>query len=297
METPPSIQQLALDQHGVITTEQLKGVLTRRQRLRALADGWLSASAPGIYVVAGAPTTTMQRLQVGLLRLGPDAVVSHESAGHLHGFDRSDPDAVEFTVLRARRGSRTGLNVHTTEWGRLDVVRRSGLPCTSATRTILDLARAGITRVRLEAAIDSAVRSGATSPVVLGSRLTEWRGRGHWGSAMLDGLLPDSGGHTPLERRFLALVRRAGLPRPRTQVVHRRGTRTAARVDFEWTEQRLVVEVSGRLGHRSDAEAAKDALRRNELQSDGYRVYEFTSQQIVNDPATVTATMRRLLAA
>jgi len=112
---------------------------------------------------------------------------------------------------------------------------------------------------------------------------------------MIDRLLPDTGGHSWLERRFLALVRQAGLPRPHTQVVHRQGDRTVARVDFLWEAEDVVVEVSGRRGHASDAERAKDAQRRNELQDLGRLVYEFTHGDVVERPAYVAETVRAAL--
>jgi very-short-patch-repair endonuclease len=87
-------------------------------------------------------------------------------------------------------------------------------------------------------------------------------------------------------------MRRANLPRPRTQVVHRRSGRTFARVDFILVEQAVVVEVSGRKGHASDAERARDAQRRNELQDVGRRVYEYTYHQVMREPEHVIETMR-----
>ena len=76
----------------------------------------------------------------------------------LHGFDRCLPDVVELTVSRDRRGVHTPFTVHTTKYlSRLDLVTVDGWRCTSATRTVIDLARLRIPTVRLEAAIDSAV--------------------------------------------------------------------------------------------------------------------------------------------
>ena len=209
----------------------------------------------------------------GLLSLGPAAVVSHEAAARLHEL-RPVP-AGRRRVLDAATVPRRAyaIPVHTSAaFGPLDRVTIDGLRCTSATRTIIDLARARIPKVRLEAAIDSAVRSGATAPIVLATRLGELRGPGRWGAPRLDDLLLDSGGHTILERRFLQLMRKAGLPKPRTQVVHRRDGRTFARVDFLFDDHGVVVEVSGRRGHASDAERARDAQRRNELQDIGLKV-------------------------
>jgi hypothetical protein len=232
----------------------------------------------------------------GLLCLGADAVLSHEAAARLHGFDRCLPDVVEFTLPRRGRGVRAPLRVHTTKsFSRLDTVSVDGWPCTSATRTVIDLARLRIPTVRLEAAIDSAVRSGASAPLVVTRRLEELRGRGRWGAPALDRLLVDAGGHTMLERRFLALVRRVGLPRPTTQLVHRRGGRTIARVDFCFEAHGVVIEVSGQRGHSSPSERAKDAQRRNELQDLGRKVYEYTFDDVIARPAWVASTLRTRL--
>jgi hypothetical protein len=112
---------------------------------------------------------------------------------------------------------------------------------------------------------------------------------------LIDELLDDSGGHTMLERHFLRLMREAGLPRPTPQVVFRDGSRTVARVDFLYPEHRLVIEVSGRLGHSSPFERARDAQRRNELHDLGVTVYEYTWEDITRRPGWVIRTMRARL--
>ena len=148
----------------------------------------------------------------------------------------------------------------------IDRCRVDDLPATSASRTIIDLA-ATASIAELERAIDSAVRDGLTSAGC--SSPASWSGSGpsaRRGVVLLDELLVDSGGHSDLERRFLALVRRAGLPRPTCQRVFRRDGTTLARVDFSFEPRPVIVEVSGRRGHSSDAERARDAQRRNELQ-------------------------------
>ena len=285
----------AAGQHGAISARQLTACGLSRRTLRLAAGaGWLTRVGPATFVIAGSVDTVERRLHAGLLQLGTGATVSHEAAGRLHRFDRSRPSAVEFTVARARRGAGDGLIVHSTEtFGPVDRLTVAGFPCTSATRTIIDLARAGIARVRLEAAIDTAVRIGASSPTVLAARLDELRGPGWHGARAIDALLPDSGGHTQLERRFLALVRRAGMPRPRTQVIHRAVGRTYARVDFLFDDLGVVVEVSGRLGHVSDAERERAMQRRHELEAVGRRVREFTGRQVREQPEVVVEELLR----
>jgi hypothetical protein len=284
---------LAAGQHGVVTVEQLRACGVSRRWLDNLTRrGVLRRVAAGVYVVAGSTNGWPQRLTIGLCTLGEQSWVSHEAAAALHGLDRSRRNAVEFTVLRQARGRRSASVVHTTGClPPLDRVVVDGFRCISATRTVIDLAHARVPRARLEAAIDSAVRLGLTSPFVLEARLAELRGRGRWGARTLDTLLVDTGGHSMLERRFITLVRDAGLPRPSTQVIHRRDGTTFARVDFMFEPFEVVVEVSGRLGHSSPSERARDAQRRNELQDVGRQVYEYTWADVTERPAYVRTTL------
>ncbi len=251
--------------------------MTAKAQRTAIAAGWLALVEPTVVVVAGSPDSWYRRLWSGLLRLNGKGWVSHEAAAGLLGFDRARTEAVEFTVFRRSRKLTCSATVHTTEQvGPHDQITVDGLRCSSATRTIIDLARARIPNRRLEAAIDSAVRLGLSAPVVLERRLAELRGPGQWGARALDRLLIDSGGETVLERRFLELMREAELPRPTTQAIQRRDGRHVGRVDFLFEPFMIVVEVTGRLGHSTSTERTKDAQRRNELTDIGFRVFEYT---------------------
>ena len=294
---PSWILDLLAAQHGVISGAQLDHMGTSRSVIRtAVRHGWLAVAAPGVYRSTAAPVTVNLRITVGLLALGPNAVVSHRTAAFLHEFDRSCADVVEFTVPRCARNARLDAPVHSTlVLPPIDRVTIAGYPCTSATRTVIDLARLRVPRLQLEASIDSAIRTGRSSPVVLVDRLGALRGPGRWGARLLDELLVDTGGHTMLERRFLQLVRRAGLPRPLTQVIHRHDGRTFACVDFLFDRHGVVVDVSGRKGHSSPAERARDAQRRNELQDAGRLVYEYTWEQVTTRSTWVADTLRARL--
>jgi very-short-patch-repair endonuclease len=139
------------------------------------------------------------------------------------------------------------------------------------------------------------VRLGLSSPLVIATRLETLRGSGRWGCRLIDFLLVDSGGHSMLERRFLQLVREAGLPRPVTQAIHRKGKRHIAQVDFLFEEAGVVVEVSGRLGHTTPTERARDAQRRNELQDIGRQVFEYTWEDVTQHAQMVKRTLRERL--
>ena len=287
------LTDLAADQDGLITVAQLRAAdVSPWTQRRLVADGWMFRLAPRVYALRGSPDTHRRRLRCGLLCLGERSWVSFEAAAALHGLDRSRPHAVEFTIDRRRRPAVLPFIVHTTT--RLDPIDHvvvDGLRATSATRTVFDLALARAHPHRIEAAIDSAIRLQLSSPEVLARRLSALRGSGRWGCRLVEAMIADSGGHTHLERRFLELVRAAGLPRPRTQVVFRVGGRHVARVDFLFDEFSVVVEVSGQKGHASPAERARDAHRRNELQDLGLRVFEYTFDDVTKRSDMVRRTL------
>ena len=53
----------------------------------------------------------------------------------------------------------------------------------------------------------------------------------------------------------------------------------------------VVLEVSGRLGHTSDRDRQRDARRRNALQEQGWKVIEFTTADLLDDPEYVLTTL------
>lgn len=289
--------RIARAQDGLLANDDFDFVgLTAWQRRRLVQRGDLERVAPRVYSVAGAPWTWRSVLRVGLLCLGPRSWVSYEAAAALHGLDRSDRSTVEFTVPRHRRPGAPAFVVHTTKFmPPIDQVVVDDLRATSATRTILDLALARKNLHRVEAAIDSAVRLGLTTPEIVATRLENLRGSGRWGCRLIDRLLVDSGGHSPLERDFLRLVREAALPRPRAQVVHRKNGRHVARVDFLFDEVGVVVEVTGGRGHSTPLDRTRDAQRRNELQDLGRLVFEHTSKEIRDHPERVKRQLRERL--
>ena len=68
------------------------------------------------------------------------------------------------------------------------------------------------------------------------------------------------------------------------------------RVDFLFDDLGVVVEVSGRKGHSSPAERARDAQRRNELQELGRLVYEYTWEDVNGREEWVAETLTNRLA-
>ncbi|MFM8529673.1 MAG: type IV toxin-antitoxin system AbiEi family antitoxin domain-containing protein [Ilumatobacteraceae bacterium] len=311
------LHQLLESQGGVASLEQLRRLGLDEGRVNHLRrSGTLTSIYQGVYRGAGVPESWLTRLVGSTLFLGGRAIASLATAARLHslpGFE--DHDTVEFTRVSESRGIGGRVTVHTSR--RLDEVDRSRVPVpgfeglripsalrdvtlvrsidvTTPTRTVIDLA----SRLRvptLARLVDSAVSLRKTSVDLLVERLESLRDCGVSGVRRMDQVLIDSGVESWLERRFLELLREAGLPRPRCQVVFRDGSKIVARVDFLFDGTNVVVEVSGRRGHVTDAERQKDARRRNDLQRAGVLVIEFVTSDIMHEPGYVIATLRRVL--
>ncbi len=285
---------MAIAKHYVVEYEDVKASgLTSRQFAHRVASGEWIPVMPSVWRHVATPESWGLRVRSGALWLGPNAALAGRAAAAWWGLDGFEQSVVEFVVPYARRWA-SGVTVRLTRhWSKKDLLRKDGVRVTSATRTIIDLAGQGASAHELERAIDSAVRMRLTSIPTLTSRMAQLAKSGRVGIPFLRELLLDSGGESVLERRFLRVVREAGLPRPLTQITFKGRTTRAIRVDFLYESQRVVVEVSGRVGHASDADRRKDARRRNDLQHRGYAVIEFTTADVMTDPVYVVESLGR----
>jgi hypothetical protein len=286
------------DRHdGLIVRADVTRVgLSSDQWIRRTDRGVWRELAPGVWRHRATPDTWQLRARAGLRWLGKDAALFGRTAAAWWGIDSRPPVLVEFVVPRRRRSVAGSFVVHTTtRWDTRELVRRDGLRLTNATRSIIDMASSESSAVAIETAIDEATRQRLVTLGRLVERATDLGGRGRPGTVLLRSLLMDSGGESHLERRFLTLVRRAGLPRPTCQVVHRNDGRNVARVDFLFPGTNIVVEVTGRLGHVSDRDRQRDARRRNELQRAGRVVLEFTTADVLDATDGLVATLRSWL--
>jgi hypothetical protein len=181
---------------------------------------------------------------------------------------------------------------------RLDTTTVDGVPTISATRTIIDLASTQ-TPEQLAVAIDSALRDGLTSEDFLHGRIVELRRRGRAGLAKLVEVLEGNeitrGGHSWLERRFLALATEAGLPRPHTQQVVGVRKQCLIRVDCRFPGTNVVVELLGYRFHRTVMQMQNDAERMNRMILDGLHPLQFTYADVAGESPTMMASIREAL--
>jgi very-short-patch-repair endonuclease len=280
--------------HHLVTPAQVEavGMSARQWRYRRDSGEWLEI-APQVWRHRMTGVDWQLQARAGVMSLGRHAALHGRTAAawwELGGVTVAEP---EFVVPRSGRHRRFPYVVHTTEqWAASDLLVRDGVRVTTATRTVIDLAGGPSTADEIERVIDDGMQRRLTSLPTLRRRIAELGGPGRTGSSLLRALLLDSGGESFLERRFLRLVRRAGLPRPRCQVVHRAGTAFVARVDFQFPATMVIVEVSGRLGHVSNRDRQRDARRRNALQAAGYIVLEYTTADVLDEQDYVIASLR-----
>jgi very-short-patch-repair endonuclease len=279
---------LARGQHGVVTRAQLLALGFSDAAIRhRLADGRLHRVWRGVYAV-GRPELTRRGTWMAAT-LTCDAVLSGSSAAALWDIRPDAAGLIEVAIAAQRVCRRAGIVVRRRR--RLETTRRDGIPVTSPTCTLVDLA-ARLDREPLEAAINEADKLGLIDPETLRMNLAKLDRRPGLANLrrVLDRetfTLTDS----ELERRFLPIVRRVGLPKPLT-----RERVNGFTVDFYWPELGLVVETDGLTYHRTPAQQARDRLRDQTHAAAGLTPLRFTRAQVRFEPRHVEATLEAVAA-
>ena len=228
-----------------------------------------------------------------VLACGDGAVVSHRSAAHLWALlpYPAQQRPINVTVRSRHSRLRPGIRVHRV--GRLDprdVRTYNRVPVTTPARTLLDLAGAESPR-----AFEQALAEAETRRLVTRRHLEAVleRNRKRPGAGVLRAALARDASpawtRSEAEERFLALIRKAGLPAPETNV-----QLGPYEVDLLWRAERLIVEVDGFRFHSSRAAFERDRLRDAELQADGFRVIRVTWRQLADQPEAMLARLARI---
>lgn len=275
-------------QHGVISRGQLLAFgIDSHGIQRRLDRGRLHRVWRGVYAV-GRPELTMSgRWMAAVLACGPEAVLSHTSAGGIWAIHTGTESPIHVTVPATTTRVHPGIRVH--RRARLaspDTSRCMGVPVTSPARTLVDLGTCLSPR-QLEAAINEADKRSLVSPETLRSKIAKdprLRGAGALRRILdrADFVLTDS----ELERRFLPLARRAGLPTPQTgRYVN------GFKADFYWPDLGLIVETDGLRYHRTAAQQVRDTLRDQVHTAAGLTTLRYAHWQIRYDGVHVLETL------
>jgi hypothetical protein len=295
------IAAIATGQLGVFSRAQAHDAgLSDRQLRRRVQSGTLVQTGPNGFRYAGSPSTLTAELRALVVDIGEPLLISGLTAAPLHGFDGfSLRRPFHLLVPASRHLTRANVRLHRTDT--IDPIDRceiDGLPVTSAVRTLIELARV-LDESRLTICLDSALRDGLVSERLMHQRIAALRASGRHGiPALMRALVGETvarGGQSWLEREFLRLIHEACLPRPETQVVLSKAGDQLVRVDCRFPGTRVVVELLGYRFHRTPAQMSRDAERMNALTADGYRVYQFTYEQVTLRGDQVVDVTRRAL--
>ncbi|MDO5678545.1 MAG: type IV toxin-antitoxin system AbiEi family antitoxin domain-containing protein [Propionibacteriaceae bacterium] len=281
---PTDLLDLARRQGGVFTTRQAARTgVTRKVTQRYLDDHIWWSLTRGLYSLS--PDPTWDGLAWGGVLLGgPGAALARAAAGHKLGLCPA-PDIIDVVCPRERR-DRGPWRFHRA--GRIDA--RGEPAVADVESTALSLC-ADAELADLFNHLARAVTSRRTSPERLLRRAKSTQNLRHRG--LICEALADvaSGMHSALERRFIQdVMHRHGLPEVELQAE----LEPSRYRDVVFHEQRLVVELDGRLGHTGDG-VFRDFRRDNANTLRGYATLRFGWDDIANRQCTVAAVLAQAL--
>lgn len=274
--------RLAKRQHWIVTREQLLALgFTTGAIKHRLAAGRLHHVHTGVYTVGRPEITRLGRWMAAVLACGPHAVLSHESAAELFGIWRGGPAESHVLIPTASPRRHRGLVVHRRPCiSAADVTTRQRIRVTTPACTLIDLA-ARHPRGDIEGAMNEADLRRLIDLRALRAVLDETASRP--GVAKLRVTIDRrtfTFTRSQLERYFLRIVRRAGLPMPLTRTYV-----NGFEVDFYWPDLGLVVETDGGAFHRTPAQQAADRRRDQAHTAGGLTPLRFTHGQIRYEPS------------
>ena len=287
-----AVNWVAARQHAVVHREQAERAGVRRTaREGRCRRGTWQRLFPHVYLVGGQPPSDRARIFAAVLDAGWHAAAGGSTAAFAYGLADRLARVIELTMIgRHAAVVRPGVRIHRPRgltWS--DVWFRGGIPVTSPAQTLISLAGT-LDEDELEAMCALAFRKRLVSRALL---LREINAQGRrpglpaLRAAIRNPALTRSGN----ERRMLALVRRAELPEPQTNVVV-----AEKELDLYWPEARLGVEVDAFSTHGSAAAFEDDHKVDADMEAANLRVVRFTGRRIRSRPEAVVAKLAAILA-
>jgi hypothetical protein len=295
-DLPAHLRDLALFQQGILTTRQaLDAGLTRdiiRSRLRQRR--WQRLHT-GVYTVFSGQPKRPAILWAAVLRAGPGAMLSYQTAAELIELSDRQSPLLHVTLPADRRITRIpGVVLHIS--GRAVQARHPSQvpPRTRVEETVLDLADSATTADDAYDWITRALGRRLTTQARLRDTMAQ-RSRLRWRRDLAAALTPDwDGVHSALERRYLRDVERPhSLPRGIRQAQVRRDSRTEYR-DVLYDEYSVAVELDGRAAHPGDTRWS-DIRRDNAAAADGVVSLRYGWRDVSQHPCLVAAQVAEVL--
>ena len=284
------LRRLAGRQKHLFTAAQAKALGFGKSVVhdRVATGRWFPTPFAGVYSLAPPPLTRLQTIKAAALSCGHPSLPSHWSATEV--LEIAEPSLLPVHVTRPGGNGvrRANLVIHRSIVPACDTGGRDGILCTSAARTIVDLAApAGPEELeRILIAADSLRILNRRRLEELVASRTGGRGIRALRSILGNGPVSVRSGYET-EMRFIA--RLAHVPEP---VVN--GLVEGFEVDCHWPELLLVVEVDGWRFHGGRERANSDRDRDQLLTAAGWTVTRFTCDQIEADPQRCARRLARI---
>ena len=280
----------ALRKYTMGTAAQWRAAGITSAQFRSLARaGDLVRVRRGVYATrraiesAGREPRQDHALRVAAARasVGRHAVASHQSAALLHGIDLLHHPA-DGTVWLTRPPGQTsgrhleGIHLYSAQLPQGHVTTLHGVRLTTATRTVVDLARSQ-SFMEGVVAVDCALRLGKTTELGLAeivSACARWPGIDQ--ARRVTTFSSEDAGSI-LESCARVVFAEEGLPPPVLQAaIATADGEFIGRVDFCWPAYRVIAEADGMAKYEDPRRAREQILRDIRLRDAGYKVVHFT---------------------
>jgi hypothetical protein len=255
----------------------------------------------GVYATFTGEASREAKLWAAVLRAGPGAMLSHETAAEVHGLTDKASAKIHITVPHSRRPGQgkpiPGVMIHRSDLSRPQRLPPWQLPRTVIEDTVLDLVAAASTFDEAYSWISRALSRELANAGMLRDALAV-RKRFRWRAWLAEALADaDEGIYFPLERRYVRDVERAhGLPTAKRQARRSIGGRTHYK-DNWYSEYGICVELDGATYHPPE-QMRQDKRRDNvNLAADDVRTYRFGLVEVTegacHTAAMVAASLQR----
>lgn len=286
-----SLAELAERQHGVISLGQLDELRYSTHTVKEmLRTGRLHPVHRGTYALGHRAISRHGKCFAAVLSCGEGTLLSHRSAAWLWGLTKRFHLPVEVTATSPRQ-TRGAIRVHSAAALRAaDLASTEGIPVTAVPRTFLDFA--AVDPHYLGQALDNAQRLGLLDLIDMDELVG--RSRGFRGAARLRTALeihrPAAFTRSGLERRFLELAQRAGLPPPSMNLYIE-----GYELDAYWPSERFAVELDTYDYHGTPTAFEGDRIRQENLKLAGIEMVRITGARLEREPNAVMRRLHRLL--
>jgi hypothetical protein len=296
-ELPKPCLRLLSNQCGVIASwqEEAAGISARQMRNQEISRRWQRLHF-GVYAAFTGQPPREAVLWAAVLRAGPRALLSHETAAELDGLIDKPSKLVHVTVpWSQRRQAAAGMVIHRSSRSIAFKPQRPLPPRTATEETVLDLTDATASLDTVVSLVARACQRRLTTPFLLDDSL-RLRARARWRDELRQVLLDVADGvHSVLEYRHLNGVERPhGLPRPDRQAeAVQHGSRIFR--DILYRKYRVAIELDGTASH-PDEQRWQDNRRDNAAAADGIITLRYGWADVTERPCETAQEIATVLA-